>query len=75
MILYMNHGHLEIRPSWLGKFTTLLQGLYLLLVLFSIVTAKGVAVLPYLLALTMAATVLSGLHYIHRGVRSFNGNG
>jgi len=57
----------HIRPSVLGKASTVLQVLTILTVLSGI---KGYVLYSFLVV-TVAATALSGLHYIYREIRTF----
>ena len=72
LIFYMIQGHFEIMPSWLGKSTTVLQMGYVFTALFLLVFERGNDVLLPLLIVAMTLTVVSGLHYIYRGVQSLN---
>lgn len=72
LILYIQVGRLGNPPSLLGKVTTLLQ-------LVTVLLAMGVDLRPSLqpalgpvVWTTAAATVLSGLHYIVQGARQLN---
>jgi cardiolipin synthase len=71
MVLFMFAGKVKIPPTLLGKGTTVLQLSTLLVTMVLNVTGGGIgerAPLP-LLALTAAATLLSGLDYVIRGAR------
>lgn len=72
LILHMIQGYLEISPSWLGKCTTVMQMICILVVLFVMVFDRGSAILFPLLFSTLILTVVSGLHYIYRAVRFLN---
>jgi cardiolipin synthase (CMP-forming) len=65
----------EIRPSVISKITTLLQILTIFFVLaiksFSISYGQG-WLLPVSFGLTTLFTVISGLHYLFRGIRLMN---
>ncbi len=59
-------------PSFLGKSTTAVQLIYVTLVLVMVVVrGSTVSLFPILLA-TIGLTILSGLHYIYRGIRHLN---
>ena len=75
LILHMIHGRFEITPSWLGKCTTAVQFIYVLAVLVFMTFNKDVVMLAPALYLTIALTVISGLHYIYRAVRFQNNQG
>ncbi len=67
-VLYMQEHALAASPSWLGKGTTFLQLLLVAVTLLSMNFGED-PFLHQLLIWTVAAfTVLSGLHYIARGI-------
>jgi cardiolipin synthase len=67
-VLYMQEHALTVSPSWLGKGTTFLQ-LFLVAVTLLFMNFGGDPFLHQLLIWAVAAfTILSGLHYIVRGV-------
>jgi cardiolipin synthase len=72
LILHMTGGHPDITPSWLGKSTTVIQLFYVLFALLFMVLQKQVAALFPLLIFVILLTIVSGLHYIYRGIRSLN---
>lgn len=71
-ILYVVIGRMEVQPSWLGKGTTVIQLIYILAVQISLVADRDPEDLFPLLVVVIVATVVSGLHYIYRGVRILN---
>ncbi|HEY5594931.1 MAG TPA: CDP-alcohol phosphatidyltransferase family protein [Nitrospiria bacterium] len=72
LILHLTQTHQEISPTFLGKSTTAVQLIYVTMVLV-IVVAQGSTggLFPFLVA-TIGLTILSGLHYIYRGIRHLN---
>ncbi|MBI3994498.1 MAG: CDP-alcohol phosphatidyltransferase family protein [Nitrospirae bacterium] len=72
LILHLTQAHQEIVPTFLGKSTTALQLIYVMLVLLLIVAQGNTAHLFPVLAATLGLTILSGLHYIYRGIRHLN---
>jgi cardiolipin synthase len=72
LILHLTQTRFNIDPTWLGKSTTVVQLLYIILVLAWITFERDMAVLTPFLFLTAVITVLSGLHYIMRGIRLVN---
>jgi cardiolipin synthase len=65
----------EIRPSVISKITTFLQ----ILTIFFVLAAKSFSIpygqewlLPVFFGLTTLFTVISGLHYLFRGIRLMN---
>ena len=72
IILHMTQTELDITPSWLGKSTTVLQLIYILVVLFLMVFRSETVILFPLLIFTIVLTIISGLHYIYRSIRSLN---
>ena len=69
LVLFIFAGKVTIPPSLLGKATTVLQLSTLLYTMVLNVRAVGGRAPIILLALTAAATVLSGLDYVMRGAR------
>src|SRR2546422_9928219 len=63
---------IEVAPTALGKGTTLAQLSYLVLALVLIAFQKDVHQLMPLLALMLTLTVISGLHYVYRGIRAYH---
>jgi cardiolipin synthase len=74
LILHLTQTHFNIAPTWLGKSTTVVQLFYIIMVLSWITFHKDMSILAPFLFLTAAITVLSGLHYILRGIRLVNGH-
>jgi cardiolipin synthase len=72
LILHLTQIRFNITPTWLGKSTTVIQLIYIIMVLSWITIGKEISILAPLLFLTAAVTVLSGLHYILRGIRLVN---
>lgn len=68
-MLFMLHGRVEIVPSWLGKGATVAQLGYVLAVQAELAFDRGLPLSDPLLPIATALTVLSGLHYLYRGVR------
>lgn len=72
LILHLTQAQMEISPTFLGKCTTAVQLIYVTLVLVMVVVrGSTVGLFPILLA-TIGLTILSGLHYIYRGIRHMN---
>ena len=72
LILYLNQTPQEMAPTFLGKCTTAIQLLCVILILaIPVVQWGGLDFFPILL-LTVGLTVVSGLHYIYRGIRHLN---
>lgn len=72
LILHMIQGYIVIKPSWLGKCTTVMQMICILTVLFFMVSDRGSILLFPFLLLAVVLTVVSGLHYIYRAIRFLN---
>jgi cardiolipin synthase len=68
LVLYIHDGRLEIAPSLTGKAATLCQFVTLLLTLVVQITGAGETAWSWLLVLTAALTVASGLQYLWRGL-------
>jgi len=75
MMMHMIHGRFEITPSWLGKCTTATQLFYVLAVLVFMTMNRDSPVLQPVLLLTVLLTIVSGLHYILRAIRTQNNHG
>jgi cardiolipin synthase len=71
-VAHVTNTRIDITPTMLGKGTTLLQITYLLLVIFIAWRGVDSLMLVPLLAGMVGFTVLSGLHYLHRGYRHLN---
>ena len=69
LILYLMGHKLVIRPSILGKATTLLQLALVSLVMVLLNYGMGWGLLPMLLWATALVTILSGVQYVLRGMR------
>jgi cardiolipin synthase (CMP-forming) len=69
LLLYLTSGVLRVEPSILGKATIWFQSLLIAYVLINI----NLLILPdmpkIMLWLTAGITILSGLHYIYRGLK------
>ncbi len=72
LILHLTQASQEISPTFLGKSTTVVQLVYIALVLLMTVLHGSTVSLWPILAVTIGLTVLSGLHYIYRGFRRLN---
>jgi cardiolipin synthase (CMP-forming) len=72
MILFWTSHPLVIRPSLAGKVTTTFQLVTVIFALWSAYVAPVPGLLRFLVWATAAATAVSGLQYIARGVRVFN---
>ena len=66
-IIYMASGKLHISPTILGKITTFLQMMTILILLLQ---AK---LFPFIMYVMVFFTILSGLDYIRIGSKQFNG--
>ncbi len=74
LLLFLFHRGVEIRPTWLGKLTTLFQLGTIFFVFAGHFFVLSSWVLPGLYAITAVLTVLSGLHYMMLGIGAI-GNG
>lgn len=72
LLLHVTQTPIEVVPTILGKGTTLLQLSYLVLALVLVYRQQDVDVLLPLLAFMLVLTVISGLHYVYRGIRAFH---
>lgn len=74
VVMHLTEGEHDITPSLLGKTTTFVQ---LVAVALALLMVTGAQVAPYFAAavwLVALVTVVSGLHYLYRGIRRLNGN-
>lgn len=69
LVVYIATGKTTVSVSWMGKLTTGLQVLTVLTTLVAHVAGGIGPYLPWLIYLTAAITLLSGLDYVGRGVR------
>ena len=68
-VLFLNQMRLDIKPSIISKMTTAFQVLVILVVLSSVYVQWPVAARAGIVYITLVLTVVSGLHYIYRGLR------
>jgi cardiolipin synthase len=73
VVLHRVQGRLDISPSLLGKGTTLAQLTLITLVLMMIAGFEVSAYIDGAIWLVVMVTLLSGLHYLYRGVKCLNG--
>lgn len=73
-LLFMISGSLEIRPAFVSKVTTALQlvTIFLVLLLKSIGGPGYPALLLGLYGLTAGFTIVSGYHYVTRGIQALS---
>jgi cardiolipin synthase len=69
LILYSMGHKLVIRPSIIGKLTTVLQFGVVSLTMILINYGTGWGVLPVLMGATAAVTIASGIQYVMRGMK------
>jgi cardiolipin synthase len=70
LILYLSDGTIEIAPSSLGKVTTFLQFLTILVTILFLTAGRGFFLWKAVLLGTALVTILSGLQYLYRGLSS-----
>jgi cardiolipin synthase len=70
IIYFLVVERLQVKPSWIGKWSTTFQLLTLAVALATLHDPKllGPQVLGWFVALTAAATVVSGCQYLYRGL-------
>jgi cardiolipin synthase len=74
VVMHITQGEHDITPSLLGKATTFVQ---LVAVFLALLLVTGADVGRYFTAsvwVVVVVTVLSGLHYLYRGIRRLNGD-
>ncbi|MBW1947448.1 MAG: CDP-alcohol phosphatidyltransferase family protein [Deltaproteobacteria bacterium] len=69
LIIFLFQGGVEIRPSVLGKITTVAQLGTIFVVLVNHELGTLSRFLPFLYVATVLITVISGLHYMYLGTR------
>ncbi len=72
LVLIITDTGVDVRPTVLGKATTLLQLLYVIAVLVAARIDRSPHQLAPLLILGMIVTILSGLQYLFRGLRAIH---
>jgi cardiolipin synthase (CMP-forming) len=68
LIIHILTGKLSVSPSILGKITTLIQFITILLILILYAQKKNPALMSLMYDLTALFTIISGLHYIYREI-------
>jgi len=71
LVIYLQTGHKQFSPSFLGKCTTAFQLITVALVMAANLTAIFTPILDTLILATLLITVASGLHYSYRSMRLF----
>ena len=74
VVMHLTQGGFDVNPSLLGKATTFAQ---LTLVVLTLMMVTGMDVSRYFngtVWLVVVVTVMSGLHYLYRGIRRLNGD-
>jgi cardiolipin synthase len=70
LIIHLQTGHTNFPPSFLGKCTTAVQLLIISACLLANFEKKlAIDVFPWIIYLTLALTLASGLHYFYRSVK------
>ena len=69
LLAHLTESRVDISPTLLGKGTTLLQLVYLVLVVVFASRRMDLNLIQPLLYLIVLLTVMSGVHYLYRGVR------
>jgi cardiolipin synthase len=69
VVAHFADSRVDITPTFLGKGTTFLQLSYIVMVIFLSSRQIDLAVMLPLLLGMVSFTLLSGLHYLYRGVR------
>jgi cardiolipin synthase len=68
-VAHFTESRVDLTPTFLGKGTTFLQLSYVVMVIFLSSRHIDLAVMLPLLVGMVAFTLLSGLHYLYRGIR------
>ncbi len=72
IILYLITHTAKVEPSLLGKTAITSQLVLICYILLDINVPHLPAIRPYLIWITAVFTILSGLHYIYRGLKQTN---
>jgi cardiolipin synthase len=72
LVIHLLREQVDITPTWMGKTTTVIQLIYIVAVLGGTTVALSARVVGAILAVMIALTVASGLHYVFRGVKILN---
>ncbi len=72
LVLHLAQTQFIIAPTPLGKATTFLQLVYIILILSLVVLNKHTDLKQPLVFGMLLLTIASGLHYIYRGIRPLN---
>lgn len=69
LVFNLTVGNKTFPPSWLGKSTTVIQLLLIMLVLISNYVGQKVIFLDIFFYMTLVVTLSSGMHYMIQGMR------
>jgi cardiolipin synthase len=69
LLVYIATGKTTVSVSWMGKLTTGLQVATVLATLVARVSGGIGSYVPWIIYLTAAVTIVSGLDYVRRGIR------
>ena len=75
LIARMTDSPVDLSPTILGKGTTLAQLLYIMMVMLLATEYIPVEAIQPMLFVMVLGTVVSGLHYLYRGIVNLNTNG
>lgn len=74
LVAKFTESRVDISPSLLGKGTTVFQLLYIILVVILTSRHMDLHLIQPLLYLVVGFTILSGLHYLYRGIAQVSAN-
>ena len=74
LVAKFTESRVDISPSLLGKGTTVFQLVYILLVVILTSRHMDLHLIQPLLYLVVGCTILSGLHYLYRGITGASAN-
>lgn len=74
VVMHLSQGDHDITPSLLGKATTFVQLVAVFLALLMVVGADVSTYFGGSVWVVALVTMLSGLHYLYRGIRRLNGD-
>jgi len=72
LVVGLTDVQVDVSPTLLGKGTTLFQFLYITMVVFMTTQPLDIHMIQPLFIVMVTLTILSGLHYLYRGIMSLN---
>ncbi|MBI3608675.1 MAG: CDP-alcohol phosphatidyltransferase family protein [Nitrospirae bacterium] len=73
LVIHLLRERVNIMPTLMGKATTVAQLVYVVAALLGMTTPMAPRLVGVVLAVTLGLTIVSGLHYMFRGIRMLGG--